>query len=379
MSVVIGVALSCTASFMNALGLNLTRMSSGATTTKRSTNAQCLSKFHLNITPQSLAFLGVLLSSLCGVVDVMSYGYAPQSTLAPLGSFTLVVNLLLAPLLHDERINLQDATNTFVIVSGVVLCILSSSQQEEEEGATHESIAHTPNDLYNFSMNPSFRTLLGVVLSIVLLLAAHVYRSTQLQQGHTTLSTGFVYPVIAGMLGGSTVLCAKILTTLLSVTGEEAVDTVRVVLPLAVLCLCCAVSQMVINAHGLSKHSSLVMVPIYSSSFVLSNAVGGGVFFQEFAAFNAKQWWMYGGGVAMVVGGVLSMAVSKMKIGGGGGGGGGGGTNKKKCNKTKSSKKRASSKRRKTTKKKGVKDIKKDLKDVSLVLRPRRSSRKRSH
>ena len=303
----IGVLLSCTASTMNALGLNLTRMSSGATQPDSTTNKQCANKFSLPFSSTALSVVGILLSSLCGVVDVVSYGYAPQSTLAPLGSFTLVVNLLLAPILHDEPIQLNDALYTVVIIFGVVLCILSSTTTSSTEG---EPAPLTPSDLATFATTFAFRALVVSAGVLVLSLAAHVQRSTALGFAKS-LSTGFVYPVVAGMLGGSTALCAKVLTILLPSSTD--VDVVTTLLPLALLCATFGISQVVINGHGLSKHSSLVMVPIYSSSFVLSNAMGGGIFFQEFNAFTKQQWSMYGGGVTMVVAGVLLMAAAKQQ------------------------------------------------------------------
>jgi hypothetical protein len=310
-SVWIGVALSCTASFMNALGLNLTRMSSGKKTgekDKLTHNLQCHQKFNISITPSVLAILGVLLSSLCGVVDVVSYGYAPQSTLAPLGSFTLVVNLLFAPILHDENIKLKDAIQTITIITGVVCCILSSSQKDETANAVETPSTHTPKDLYNLSMNASFHKLVMVASFIVVSLAFHLYRQTK-DGFENELSTGFVYPVVAGMFGGATVLCAKIFTTLITFIDE--IDVFTVLMPIGILLATFAILQVIINGKGLSRHSSLVMVPIYSSSFVLSNAIGGGIYFQEFSNFNNKQWTMYLSGVVLVVGGVLWMAASK--------------------------------------------------------------------
>ena len=55
-----------------------------------------------------------------------SYAFAPQSMLAPLGAVTLVVNLLLAPLMHGETLRWR-CFYTCLIVAGIVLCISSRS------------------------------------------------------------------------------------------------------------------------------------------------------------------------------------------------------------------------------------------------------------
>ncbi len=68
-------------------------------------------------------------------------------------------------------------------------------------------------------------------------------------------------------------------------------------------------TQVVVNNRALSKHTPLVMVPVFSSTFVLSNAVGAVVVFSEgVRAMAPWQWGLYGAGVVNVVGGVLLIA-----------------------------------------------------------------------
>ena len=283
MTVWIGIALSCTASFMNALGLNLQRLAGDNNAT--------------------LKFIGILFSTLCGIVDVTSFLFAPQSMLAPLGSTTLIFNLFLAPVLHSESIIMRDVLLTIVVVMGVILCITSSSSGEDDG----DNAVTTSSDLYLLSQAPAFQLLVGAVMCLCVALSYHLVSSQHDGRG-ALLSTGFVYPVLAGIFGGATTLLAKMITVI-GVSMENLSSS----LPLGIMCGACAASQVIINGKGLAKHSSLVMVPIYSSTFVLSNAVGGGIFFQEFNKFTQEQWLSYGGGVALVVGGVLVMAAAKQR------------------------------------------------------------------
>ena len=64
---------------------------------------------------------------------------------------------------------------------------------------------------------------------------------------------------------------------------------------------------------GLSKASSLIVVPVFVATFVTCNAVGGGIFFDEFAALSASQQRAYPFGLAMLVAGVLVLAGRKEK------------------------------------------------------------------
>lgn len=70
----------------------------------------------------------------------------------------------------------------------------------------------------------------------------------------------------------------------------------------------CAVLQVVLNNRGLNRYPPLVLVPVYSSVFVLSNAAGGGIFFKDFENLTSSQIKLYGAGVTLVVLGVLLIA-----------------------------------------------------------------------
>jgi hypothetical protein len=295
--IIVGVLLSTLASCMNATGLNLQRLAGTI-----GPGGRCA--------PGLLNALGIALSTGCGLVDMASYGFAPQSMLAPLGAVTLVVNLLLAPVMHGETLRAADAVYTCVIVAGIVLCISSGSSEgggDSSSSSSSSSSSATPSiesvaDLYVLAAARRSLSVLAAAAAILLGVTYHIYAAEAAGRG-ALLSTGFGYPIIAGMFGGATVLSAKILTTVLELGSGPAV-----VAPIIALVASCAGLQIVVNNRGLAKHSPLVLVPIYSSTFVLSNAIGGGVFWKEFDGFSAQQWQGYGAGVACVVGGVLLIA-----------------------------------------------------------------------
>ena len=99
-----GIALACLAASMNATGLNLQRYAQ---------------RHGLRV----LNAVGLALAVLCGVADMASFGFAPQSLLAPFGSLTLVINLLLAPVLHGDQIRTVDLSSTALVFAGVAICL----------------------------------------------------------------------------------------------------------------------------------------------------------------------------------------------------------------------------------------------------------------
>ena len=281
-STVIGVSLTILASTMNALGLNFQRLAGRAVT-----GARC--------PPKALNALGIFLSTSCGIVDVISFGYASQTLLAPLGVVTLVVNLILAPVMHGEAVAFADGASTLIIVLGVVLCVTSGNSDEQ---------SYSLDDLRHLASSPSFHMLVVVTGALFAVLGAHVWLG-EANGREAQLSTGIAYPICAGMLAGSAVLGVKILTVVLSRTTNFAI-----ILPIGLCVAVFALSQVVVNNRGLSKHSALVLVPIFSSTFAMSNAIGGGIFFQDFQQLPTHQWRTYCSGFALIISGVLAMAVT---------------------------------------------------------------------
>ena len=108
MPVAIGIALACLAASMNATGLNLQRYAQ---------------RHGLRV----LNAVGLALAVLCGVADMASFGFAPQSLLAPFGSLTLVINLLLAPVLHGDQIRTVDLSSTALVFAGVAICLANGT------------------------------------------------------------------------------------------------------------------------------------------------------------------------------------------------------------------------------------------------------------
>jgi hypothetical protein len=61
---------------------------------------------------------------------LLAYGFAPASTIAPLGTTTLVSNVILAPLLLKERFRFRDILGVMFAVCGATVVVLSSKREE---------------------------------------------------------------------------------------------------------------------------------------------------------------------------------------------------------------------------------------------------------
>jgi hypothetical protein len=269
-STAIGILLACLAATMNAGGLNLQRW------------AGSRGSSILNI-------VGVVMSASCGLLDMASFAFAPQSLLAPFGSLTLVLNLLVAAPLHGDVISKSDLLSTFLVVAGVATCLAN---------ANTESVDRTYDQLVALLYRPQFHAWVGFLVAGMGVAAARL----------RSAGTAMCYPLIAGGLGGCTTLCAKSVGELGKAGAPwEAAAAVGLCIPLF------AISQLGMLNTGLSKASSLIVVPVFVATFVTCNAVGGGIFFDEFASLSASQQRAYPVGLAMLVAGVLVLAGKKEK------------------------------------------------------------------
>jgi hypothetical protein len=286
-SALIGVALSLLASAMNATGLNLQKLGQRAGAAAWLNGA------------------GIALAALSGVVDMVSFGFAPQSLLAPLSAFTLICNLALAPVLQGERLSQTDLVATAMVCGGIAVTLSS---------APGGSPAYSVRDLWALARRSNFVGFLAAYVSVGAALAGRARAleraAREPSKGHTparaSLADMAVLPMLSGMLGGLTVLSAKLVTELLKVTSLAS--HWYAILPVAILLAACAVSQTAVLNVGLGKHSSLFVVPVFSATMLLCNLSAGGIFFDEFSRFSRAQLTGFLLGVSIVVAGVGSLA-----------------------------------------------------------------------
>lgn len=265
-----GVALACLAAAMAATGINLQRLG------KR-------------MGSPGVSLLGVVLATSCGLADMASFQFAPQSLLAPFASLGLVVNLVCARTMHGESLGLLDYASTAMVIAGVVVCLLHASQ---------DAPLRTSEELLGFATDSIF---LAWGATVVILLGSALL---QARSGPAdSIVTKCCAAMLPGFFGGGTVLTAKVLTE-----AARAEAPAAVLAALGALAGLCGVSQTASLNFAVGKYSSLLVVPIFTATSLATNASGGGIFFQEFAGFSREQGVAYGGGVLLLLSGVLLLA-----------------------------------------------------------------------
>ena len=272
-STAIGIALACISATSAAIGVNLQR-------------------YGKQKAMPLVSVLGVFLATVCGAVDMVSFQFAPQSLLAPFAALGLLVNLFLAPM-HGEKITTMDLLCTALVVGGVAVCLSSAST---------DMPPRTPDELAALATRPAFLGWAAVEASVLVAAAARA----RLGKAASTL-TAVGWAVSAGVCGGCTVLSAKVLT--------ECANAKAPFLWIACVGACTglfAISQVMTLNAAVGKYSPLLIVPLFTAASLATNASGGGIYFEEFAALEPAQQEGYAKGVGLLLTGVFLIA-SKSK------------------------------------------------------------------
>ena len=82
---------------------------------------------------------------------------------------------------------------------------------------------------------------------------------------------------------------------------------------LVILVGCIAFSQIFVLNRGLGKHSSLLIIPVFTGTFISANIVGGGILYKEFANASLQERYAYSFGLLLVICGVLVLTLKERK------------------------------------------------------------------
>ncbi|KAF9954425.1 NIPA-like protein 3 [Mortierella alpina] len=118
------------------------------------------------------------------------------------------------------------------------------------------------------------------------------------------------YAALGGMMASYTVLFAKSLINLLvtSIFDGDNQFTSFLAWVILIVTVVTAVSQVYWINMGLKKYDALLQVPVFFTIWVLLDIIGGGVYYNEFEHFSAKQYVLFCLGVLIVFIGVGMLA-----------------------------------------------------------------------
>jgi hypothetical protein len=387
---IVAVLVAATGSFCSTLGMNLQKLTHDRLEKEGNHNA--------NPFKQPVWLMGLFFIVFdAAVLDVVTFGMASASLLAPLASLVLVWNIFLAPLMLGEALDKPGLAATAVIISGTVMA---------SAAAPHVSPVFSPDFLAARFGSPEVVVYLATVATI---LASMWYRIDLIRRTNTTTrecvenlldanageklnnaldsvtedsastdgvklridrqgsrnswgtiddagkgssdddtkalgdftekeaesfeklelsNNSFDYKFmrfgcgfLAGLLGGQSVLFAKLVIELLKTSIFGASQNIEYMcfadfkfyIYLAVLVFV-LVTQMNILNVGLKHFDSLVIIPLMITFYNVFGIVGGGIYYQEFNNFTPWQIVLFPCGVLISFSGIYLLATTSGKV-----------------------------------------------------------------
>jgi uncharacterized membrane protein len=284
---IVGVFLAALASLISNLGVTLQKLLHNQTLEKGGDR----SKYYKH----PLWWLGVSLVVLGSLADFAALSFSPQSMIAPLGSLTLVSNVIFAPYLLKERITRRDLVGTALIIGGCCVTVLF---------ADHSSNEYTPSELFELFANRGYQVYCVIVAIMIVGLRSYIHEGEKLDMESTEYEEKrkymrFAYPASAGVVGAQSVLFAKCTVELLTAnfvfkSGNMFVyPQTWIILTLLGITIFCQIKWL---NEGLQQFDASYTVPVFQAFWILLSVISGLMFYKEIDGMNtiAKVFFFVG-------------------------------------------------------------------------------------
>ena len=300
---IIGVLLASLSSIISNIGLTLQKLSHKKNLKLGILKAE---EHKNNYYKDPIWFTGLILIIIGSVADLSALGFAAQSVIAPLGSLTLVSNVLLAPLILNENLDNRDIISTLSIVFGSGLAVAFAS---------HDDQSYTISQLFAFYTYNRFIIYCIFIIIIILIMLYYIDYIEKLPDSLYSLyrtQHRFLYSSLSGIIGAQSVLFAKSFAELMSILirlKDASIFTYFQTYIVIIMMVACILLQIKYMNSALLRFDSVTVVPIFQSFWILVSVIAGLVFFGEGADFTVTQALMFPLGVFITIGGIYFLSL----------------------------------------------------------------------
>ncbi|CAB1105483.1 unnamed protein product [Ectocarpus sp. CCAP 1310/34] len=252
----------------------------------------------------ALWYLGAVLLVAGSLVNFASFGFAPQSLLASLGSVQFISNVVFGKVILREMVTRRIILGTATIILGNTLTLCFSPHQDDNF-STHELKAF---------YDAEYNTLLLLELAIALAMhAAYKSFKRSKEQGrprrHSDLVMPLAYAICSAIVGTQSVVNAKCLSELLTLTfrGENQLGSIFTYLVFAIW-LGTTIFWLVRMNRALAMFHGLFIIPALQVFWTFFSVIDGGFYFEEFHTLHVLGGLGFAVGVLVVFCGVYLLA-----------------------------------------------------------------------
>ncbi|KZV64620.1 DUF803-domain-containing protein [Peniophora sp. CONT] len=226
-----------------------------------------------------LWWAGFTLMNVGEIGNFISYGFAPASVVAPLGTFALVANCFFSPLILHEHFRKRDLFGVAVAIIGAVTVVLSANASDARL---------TPDQILEAISQTIFE-----VFACVYIIGAFILVNL------SSRAAGDKYVLVdvgcCALFGGFTVLSTKGVSTLLTTRGLRMFES-WITYPIIVVLVATGVGQVRYLNRALMRFDSKIVIPAQFVLFNLSAIVGSAILYGDFrhTTFHQFVTFLYG-------------------------------------------------------------------------------------
>lgn len=262
---------------------------------------------------QPLWVLGLSLVIIGSFLDFAALGFAAQTVVAPLGSMTLVSNVVFAQYFSGERVSRHDLYSTAGIIIGSCVSVAFASHKDE---------AFTFSELFGYYYRFKFAVYAFCLVSLLIVLrtAIDIVRTAvrnpgseqaTLVQSYTQVTPikaeRFLCAASSGIVGAQSVLFAKALAEMVREDVLTMVITGGSWFVIVSMALCIFLQIKWLN-EGLKKFDALYMVPVFQAFWILFSVFAGLVVYDEADAITLHSSFWFTVGLGITISGVVALS-----------------------------------------------------------------------
>ncbi|GMH96756.1 hypothetical protein TrVE_jg14046 [Triparma verrucosa] len=254
-------------------------------------------------------FIGTVIFVSGSLLTFGSFGFAPQSILAPMECSQFVSNVFFARIILGEKVTRRQIVGTAALILGIICIIIAHTEASKGKESSHRLDAE---EMVVYFSSEGTAFWIYMMAAGGLLVVSHTtflkYRAAK-ARGETLYRHGLIEPgcfsIVSALVGTVSLLFVKCISELLIKTldtecGEN--QFTHWFTYVAIICWIPTVSFWLSRMNwGLALYSPLLVIPLLQCGFVFFAILIGGIYFHEFNALIQSPY------LALFIGGVGGM------------------------------------------------------------------------
>lgn len=248
------------------------------------------------------------------IINFVSFGFAPQSLLAALGSAQFVSNVFFGAVILGEKVTRRTILATVVILCGNGMIVYSFSHQDKNDGDDEiryedEIIGVETAIRLMQNFDATFNTFTLCLFSFAYFIRRKYKQlSDRVKSGESVYMSKFILPVsyaaYSAVFGAQSIFLAKCLSILMRARLQGYIEFGFFGRLLFVGWLMPTFFWLTQLNKALAMFDGLFIIPVMQVMWTFFSIISGGVFFKEFNEFDTRQFVEFGLGVLVIFCGV---------------------------------------------------------------------------